>query len=199
MPENADMPRPKSFDPDAVLAKAMGVFWEKGYDAASISDLTAAMGINRFSLYDTFGDKHELYLKALDAYTQNVVGAMVERINGIQSLEELEGLFCSMIEFQHSGVCSPCCMMHRAAISLAAVDEEARERVEQARERFHGAFHDAMERIKRGGELKKDLDLNQAAWQLIITKSGLASYSGSPVPEGEAKGAVRSMIEQFRA
>jgi TetR/AcrR family transcriptional repressor of nem operon len=157
------------------------------------------MGINRFSLYDTFGDKHELYLKALDAYTQNVVGAMVERINGIQSLEELEGLFCSMIEFQHSGVCSPCCMMHRAAISLAAVDEEARERVEQARERFHGAFHDAMERIKRGGELKKDLDLNQAAWQLIITKSGLASYSGSPVPEGEAKGAVRSMIEQFRA
>jgi TetR/AcrR family transcriptional repressor of nem operon len=199
MPENADMPRPKSFDPDAVLAKAMGVFWEKGYDAASISDLTAAMGINRFSLYDTFGDKHELYLKALDAYTQNVVGAMVERINGIQSLEELEGLFCSMIEFQHSGVCSPCCMMHSAAISLAAVDEEARERVEQARERFHGAFHDAMERIKRGGELKKDLDLNQAAWQLIITKSGLASYSGSPVPEGEAKGAVRSMIEQFRA
>ncbi len=192
------MPRPKSFDPDTVLAKAMGVFWEKGYDAASISDLTAAMGINRFSLYDTFGDKHELYLKALDAYSQNVVGAMVERINTIQSLDELEGLFGAMIEFQHSGECSPCCMMHRAAISLASVDEEARKRVEQARERFHGAFHDALERIKRAGELKHNLDLNQAAWQLIITKSGLASYNGSPVPEAEAKGTVRSMIDQFR-
>ena len=193
------MPRPKSFDPDAVLAKAMGVFWEKGYDAASISDLTAAMGINRFSLYDTFGDKHELYLKALDAYSQNVVGAMVERVNEIQTINDLEALFCAIIEFQHSGECSPCCMMHRAAISLAAVDEEARKRVEQARERFHGAFHDALERIKRAGELKQDLDLNQAAWQLIIAKSGLASYNGTPVPEEQAKGAVRFMIEQFKA
>jgi TetR/AcrR family transcriptional repressor of nem operon len=191
--------RPKSFDPDTVLVKAMGVFWEKGYDAASISDLTAAMGINRFSLYDTFGDKHELYIKTLDAYSQNVVGAMVERINGIQSLADLEGLFAGMIEFQHSGECSPCCMMHRAAISLAGVDEEARKRVEQARERFHGAFHDALGRIKRGGELQANLDLNQAAWLLMITKSGLASYNGSPVPEDEAKGALKALISQFKA
>ena len=192
------MARPKSFDPDTVLAKAMGVFWEKGYDAASISDLTAAMGINRFSLYDTFGDKHELYIKTLDAYSQNVVGAMVERINGIQTLADLEGLFMGMIENQHSGACSPCCMMHRAAISLAAVDEEARMRVEQARDRFHGAFHDALGRIKRGGGMSADLDLNQAAWLLMITKSGLASYNGSPVPEDEAKGAVGALIAQFR-
>jgi len=190
--------RPKSFDPDTVLAKAMGVFWEKGYDAASISDLTAAMGINRFSLYDTFGDKHELYLKALDAYSDRVVGAMVERINGIESLDDIEGLFTAMIESQHCSECSPCCMMHKAAISLAAVDEEARKRVEQARDRFHGAFHDALGRIKRGGELRADLDLNQAAWLLMITKSGIASYNGSPVPEGEAKGAVGALIAQFK-
>ena len=192
------MPRPKSFDPDTVLAKAMGVFWEKGYDAASISDLTAAMGINRFSLYDTFGDKHELYIKALDAYSVNVVGAMVDRINAIQTIDELEGLFTGLIEYQHSGECSPCCMMHRAAISLAAVDEEARKRVQLARQRFHGAFHDALERIKRTGALRSDLDLNKAAWLLMITKSGLASYNGSPVPETEAKGAVEALIEQFR-
>lgn len=193
------MARPKSFDPDTVLAKAMGVFWEKGYDAASISDLTAAMGINRFSLYDTFGDKHELYLKALDAYSVRVVGAMVDRINKIESLGDLEGLFSGMIESQHCSECSPCCMMHKAAISLAAVDDEARKRVEQARDRFHGAFFEALGRIKRGGELRADLDLNQAAWLLMITKSGIASYNGSPVPEGEAKGAVEALISQFKA
>ncbi len=192
------MARPKSFDPDTVLAKAMGVFWEKGFDAASISDLTAAMGINRFSLYDTFGDKHQLYLKALDAYSENVVGAMVERVNGINTLADLEAMFYMMIESQHSGECSPCCMMQRAAISLAAVDEEARKRVEQARDRFHGAFHDAISRIKRSGEFRADLDPNQAAWLLMITKSGLASYNGSPVPEDEAKSAVRALFAQFK-
>jgi len=191
--------RPKSFDPDTVLAKAMGVFWEKGYDAASISDLTAAMGINRFSLYDTFGDKHELYLKALDAYSDRVVGAMVGRINSVESLGDIEALFCGMIESQHSDACSPCCMMHRAAISLAAVDDEARARVETARDRFHAAFHDALGRIKRSGGLRGDLDLNQAAWLLMISKSGLASYTGSPVPEDEAKGAIRGLLSQFRA
>jgi len=190
--------RPKSFDPDAVLAKAMGVFWEKGYDAASISDLTAAMGINRFSLYDTFGDKHALYLKALDVYSERVVGAMVERIDGIGSLADLEGIFWSMIEAQHCGDCSPCCMMHRAAISLAAVDEEARKRVEVARDRFQVAFFEALGRIKRSGELRDGLDLNQAAWLLMICKSGLASFHGSPVPEGEAKGAVGALVGQFR-
>ena len=195
------MARPKSFDPDTVLAKAMGVFWEKGYDAASISDLTAAMGINRFSLYDTFGDKHQLYLKALDAYSVRVVGAMVERINGVESLDDIEGLFIAMIDAQHCSETSSCCMMHKAAISLAAVDDEARKRVEQARDRFHGAFHDALGRIKRSGEiggLRADLDLNQAAWLLMITKSGIASYNGSPVPEAEAKGAVGALIAQFR-
>ncbi len=192
------MPRPKSFDPETVLTKAMGVFWEKGYDAASISDLTAAMGINRFSLYDTFGDKHALYLKALDVYSQRVVGAMVDRINTIESLQDLQAIFWSMIESQHCSDCSPCCMMHRAAISLAAVDEEAKKRVEDARTRFHGAFHDALARIKTKGQLRCDLDLNQAAWLLMITKSGLASYNGSPVPEQEAKGAVAALIDQFR-
>lgn len=193
------MPRPKSFDPDTVLAKAMGVFWEKGYDAASISDLTAAMGINRFSLYDTFGDKHELYLKALDAYSVNVVGSMVQRINAIQSMDDVESYFGAIIEYQHSGKCSPCCMMHRAAISLAAVDEEARSRVEDARSRFHGAFHDAVLRIKTSGEIRADLDLNHAAWLLMITQSGLGSYHGTPVPRDEATGAVHALLSQFKS
>ena len=190
--------RPKSFDPEVVLSKAMGVFWEKGYDAASISDLTAAMGINRFSLYDTFGDKHALYLMALDVYSERVVGAMVERIDGIGSLADLEGIFWGMIESQHCVDCSPCCMMHRAAVSLADVDEEAKKRVAVARDRFQVAFFEALGRIKGKGQLRCDLDLNQAAWLLMICKSGLASYNGSPVPEGEAKGAVGALIDQFR-
>ena len=60
--------RPLSFDRDTVLDKAMHVFWEHGYEAASISDLTAAMGITPPSLYNAFGDKARLFLEAIERY-----------------------------------------------------------------------------------------------------------------------------------
>src|SRR6267143_5467200 len=64
------MARHKEFDRDETLQKAMEVFWSRGYEAASIGDLVKHMGINRQSLYDTFGDKHTLYLLALDRYRE---------------------------------------------------------------------------------------------------------------------------------
>lgn len=63
--------RPLSFDREAALLAAMHVFWAKGYDGASMKDLTRAMGINGPSLYAAFGDKHKLYLEAIDCYSSN--------------------------------------------------------------------------------------------------------------------------------
>jgi len=64
------MGRPRAFDVDAALEAAMRVFWQKGYEGASLDDLTKAMGINRPSLYATFGDKEVLFRKALDRYAE---------------------------------------------------------------------------------------------------------------------------------
>jgi TetR/AcrR family transcriptional regulator, transcriptional repressor for nem operon len=64
------MARQKEFNRDEVLHKAMEVFWRQGYEAASIQDLVQHMGINRQSMYDTFGDKHALFLQALDRYRE---------------------------------------------------------------------------------------------------------------------------------
>src|SRR3954470_18175839 len=62
------MSRPKQFDPDATLTEAMEAFWERGYAATGVNDLLAEMGLNRGSLYGTFGDKKQLFLAALDRY-----------------------------------------------------------------------------------------------------------------------------------
>ena len=62
--------RPRAFDADAALDGALKVFWEKGYDGASLPDLTRAMGINRPSLYAAFGNKESLFRKALDRYAE---------------------------------------------------------------------------------------------------------------------------------
>ena len=62
------MPRPKSFDEDAVLDQAVELFWDRGYEGTSLADLEAHLGLGRQSLYNAFGDKHTLFLKALDRY-----------------------------------------------------------------------------------------------------------------------------------
>ena len=62
------MPRPKQFDPERALVQAMEVFWARGYDATSVADLVRATGVNRFSLYEAFGDKHGVFKRALQHY-----------------------------------------------------------------------------------------------------------------------------------
>lgn len=193
------MARPKSFDPDTVLAKAMEVFWEQGFEAASISDLTEAMGINRFSLYDTFGDKHTLYLRALDWYLERMVAPHVEKIREIDSLDGLEAYFSMLIDYQHSCEPSKCCMMHMAATSLATKDSAARDKVVQSRDLMQRAYRDVLQKIKAKGELRAGIDLNDAAWLIKVTQSGLVAFSSSPVPAEQAKNAFHMLIEQLRA
>ena len=69
------MSRPKEFNPDDAIEKAMQVFWHKGYEATSMEDLLSAMDLNRGSLYDTFGDKRQLFLKVVDRYCTTFVGS----------------------------------------------------------------------------------------------------------------------------
>jgi len=82
------MPRKKGFDPERALAKAMGVFWRLGYESASTETLMKAMGIARQSLYDTFGDKRALYLKALAYYRDRTNGDMQRMLQASPSVKE---------------------------------------------------------------------------------------------------------------
>jgi AcrR family transcriptional regulator len=70
--------RPRSFDRDKALERAMQVFWRQGYEATSVSDLTRAMGINPPSLYAAFGDKERLYLDALERYQRSRLAAVAK-------------------------------------------------------------------------------------------------------------------------
>src|ERR1700682_5715396 len=72
--------RPRSFDIDGALDRALRVFWRKGYEGASLSDLTRAVGINRPSLYAAFGDKETLFRKALDRYAEGPVAYVREAL-----------------------------------------------------------------------------------------------------------------------
>src|SRR4030088_150825 len=93
------MARQKEFDREEALQKAMEVFWSRGYEATSIQDLVKHMGINRQSLYDTFGDKHALYLKTLDRYREiegRKVFELLERPGSVK--KTLRQLFEGVVE-----------------------------------------------------------------------------------------------------
>ena len=76
------MARPKEFQRDEVLEKAMAVFWSKGYECTSVQDLVDAMGINRGSLYDTFGDKQSLHVTVLERFYETELPIMFASLDG---------------------------------------------------------------------------------------------------------------------
>src|SRR6202158_941 len=92
------MARPREFDRDAAVQRAMSVFWRKGYAATSTDDLLRAMNIGRQSMYDTFGDKHRLYLEALERYQRESVAENIRRLRSTPSpLAGVEALIIGII------------------------------------------------------------------------------------------------------
>lgn len=113
------MPRPKTFDEVAALDAALGVFWARGYESASTADLIAAMGIGRQSLYDTFGDKHQLYLRALERYRER--GAAM--VAGILAADP--DPVSAVMALVRRAARSPACDRQKGCMLVNAVTERA--------------------------------------------------------------------------
>jgi AcrR family transcriptional regulator len=90
--------RPRSFDPETALDRALRVFWEKGYEGTSLSDLTQAMGINRPSLYATFGDKEELFRKVLDRYRDGPAAYVLKAMKEKSAKAAIEKMLYGTVE-----------------------------------------------------------------------------------------------------
>ncbi|WP_342561062.1 TetR/AcrR family transcriptional regulator [Paenibacillus sp. FSL R7-0345] len=117
------MARSKEFEENVVLEKAMKLFWEQGYEKTSMTELVEHMGIHRRSLYDTFGDKHTLFLKAMDQFHEKVCATLVGKVKRSKTATEaLQHIFSFVIfgdEDSPSG-----CLMVNSAVELAMRDAD---------------------------------------------------------------------------
>lgn len=117
------MARSKEFDESVVLDKAMRLFWEQGYEKTSLADLVEHMGIHRRSIYDTFGDKHTLFLKVMDRFGEKI---STDLNNGITrsktATEALQFIFEFMIHSNVDKGLPSGCLMVNSAVELAARD-----------------------------------------------------------------------------
>lgn len=121
--------RPRSFDPDAVLDKARAVFWNLGYAATSLDDLAAATGLNRPSLYAAFGDKHALYMAALERSRAEAAAALGAALAVEAPLRQILGIiFDRTVDIYRAGaVGQRGCFLIGTAVTQAVDDPAARE------------------------------------------------------------------------
>lgn len=118
------MARPKSFNQQEVLDKALNLFWEQGYNATSIQDLVDHLGINRASIYDTWGDKRGLYLETLKAYRKKGAFHFLERLRSNQSSKEIIRNFLKDVTVEAlADTCNKGCFLSNSASELANSDQ----------------------------------------------------------------------------
>ncbi|GAA5480487.1 TetR/AcrR family transcriptional regulator [Haloferula helveola] len=187
----------KQFDPDRALVEAMRVFGERGYEAASLSELTAAMGIGKKSLYDTFGNKRSLFLQALEKYTQ----INTERIRSLLLAEgsPIRNLrsFIEQLRVQHSEPGSRGCLIGTCIADFDDGDEQVSAVFDQKLQQIEAVFAEALEQAREAGELSPETDIRDTASMLVCLTQGLAlvgRVKGSPETVDRACTAMNNLL-----
>jgi AcrR family transcriptional regulator len=166
--------RPRGFDADAALERALEVFWRKGYEGASLSDLTRAMGINRPSLYAAFGDKEELFRKALDRYDAGPAAYVSKALEEPTARAVVEGLLNGAVDLL-SDLNTPrgCLMVHGALVCGDAADS-VRQELASRREAGEARLRRRFKRAKSDGDLPPDSDPSGVARYVSTVIYGMA-------------------------
>ncbi|NEB51961.1 TetR/AcrR family transcriptional regulator [Streptomyces griseus] len=169
------MARTKEFDPDAALQSALELFWRRGYEATSMTDLVEHIGIGRASIYATFGSKHEMYLKALDRYTETHDPLLVSELSqpgpalpAVRTLVRRFAAEAASPEGRLNG-----CFVTNTAAELAPHDAAAGRRVEFSWEHIETLLHSALVRAQAQGELPEGRDPRALARMLLVLLQGV--------------------------
>src|SRR5689334_17118832 len=160
----------KSFLPEQVLDKAIDLFWKQGYEGTSIEDLVQCMGLGRGSLYDTFGDKHALYLAALLRYLAKYQGQVAEALQQTGPLSEiLERFFQACIEILLSDPACRGCFLVNATVEMAPHDPEVNKIVQAALQEMEEGFYRLLIQAQVAGDLSWTHEPHQLAHFLVGT------------------------------
>ncbi len=186
-----DVARRREFDTDEALDRAMVVFWRKGFDGASMSDLTSAMGINRPSLYAAFGNKEELFRRALGRYAEVPSAYDREALARDTAREVVEHLLRGAADL-HTGAGTPAgCLAVLGAPTCAGDSSDAGQALIAFRRAGEAALRERLERARVGGDLPADADVGELTDYVKTVVYGMAVKAAS--------GATREELERVIA
>lgn len=191
------MPRTKQFEPQEALDAAMHLFWRKGYGATSMRDLLDAMCIGRGSFYDTFGDKHALFLAALDRFEEARTSWFDEALEG-SGLDGIEEVFRRTVDGLVGFEPRRGCLLANTAVELAPHDAEAAARISRYVRRTEEAFTGALVRAQGAGEIPAEGDPKVLARFLVSNLHGLRVLARAGSDRRTLEDAARVALRTLR-
>jgi len=164
----------KQFDEEQALQCAMEQFWAHGYEATSMQDLVDRMGINRGSLYDTFGDKRNLFIRAFESYGRQYREQVLDKLERHPSPRQaIYDLFRGLLDMSATEQGRRGCFMVNTALELAAHDKEIGVLVKKRLQGLEALFKRLIVRGQALGEISKDHDPNALAAHLLSVQLGI--------------------------
>ena len=180
--------RPREFNVDKALDRALRVFWRKGYEGASLPDLTKAMGINRPSLYAAFGNKEALFKKTIDRYLEGPAGYVRIALEQPTARRVVEHAFRGTIELVTDSRNPRGCFIVQAALACGDTADCVRRELAKRRDALVTALRKRFERAVTEGDLTSDCDPADLARYVATVMHGMSVQAAS--------GAQRSELEQ---
>lgn len=171
--------RPREFCVDAALTAALRVFWTKGFDGASMADLTEAMGISKPSLYAAFGNKEALFHRALDLYEREKLAYMQAALDQPTARKVAEHLLMGALEAQTAGADPQGCLSVIHSVSCAPEAESIKADVLARRASSHAATVARFERARAEGDLPAHIEPAGLVSYLFALLQGMAVQAGS--------------------
>jgi AcrR family transcriptional regulator len=184
----AERGRPRSFDRETALARAMTVFWDRGYQATSMSDLTEAMGINSPSLYAAFGSKEALYREAIAHFSETESDAILSPLTQAPTARAaVEGFLRASAEtFTRPGR-PPGCMIVLSAVNAVGVSDETSRLLREMRAESIEAIAARLRGAVLAGELPGCIDARAIAGYYVTVQQGMSIQARD--------GASRAMLD----
>ncbi|MFE7801516.1 TetR/AcrR family transcriptional regulator [Nocardia sp. NPDC057440] len=171
--------RPRQFDPDAALNRAMDVFWRQGYEGTALSDLTEAMGINRPSLYAAFGNKEDLFRKVLDRYIEGPRAFATHALNRPTAVEVAEALMSGTIALTAGPNTPRGCLLVSHAHACGPDTDTIRAEVIARRTSSTAALCHRLERARAEGDLPIEADPKALAYFVTAIIDGIATQAAN--------------------
>lgn len=177
--------RPRLFDPGKVLDRALNVFWRKGYEGASLSDLTKAMGINRPSLYAAFGDKEKLFRKVLDRYAEGPASFSEAALQESTSRAVVERLLYGTADLLTSPQNPHGCLWVQGALACGNSADSVRKELISRRMAGEAALRQRLNRAKVDGDLPPEANPVSLARYIVTMIQGMSIQAASGASRGE--------------
>lgn len=190
--------RPRSFDLEAAVERAMQVFWSRGYHATALPDLLRATQLSRGSLYAAFGDKHSLFLRALDRYIADAVARMdVELAPRRDPVDGLRAYLAGYVDRTSGASGRRGCLLVATAMELAGHDAEIGRRVAGFFKAMETRVADALSRAKIAGKLADGVEPSSAARILVCFVEGLRVVGKTAPARTTSQATVEALLDRF--